>query len=334
MSFTNTLPSHLRPCREKLFGAARGIPLDRNAKARIIVYARAYNARYAAPASIAARSPAPSWRCWKRCCGASTTARTGVAFRATRALPRGPDATETRFTRRSRRSKRRTCSPGLIASCAYAPASSTCSANGPPAGASFAAAMPTCFAIPCPVPKADRLTDRLLSRKIPLEPLIQIFPLINRRPLTTSGHGSRPPKLALSPRKRPSGQTWARYDLAQHQCGARYARTFLHEGEEMICSSPPLRAPRALPTSGKLKRRRGSRRRAPLYVREPPYGGWAWRGKTEAGRPGLGKDSGDAQFSCDFHRTALTVYGYPVQCSHAISQHRAPGTVTPHRRRR
>lgn len=31
--------------REKVFGAAVGVPLDRNAKARIIVYVRAYNAR-------------------------------------------------------------------------------------------------------------------------------------------------------------------------------------------------------------------------------------------------------------------------------------------------
>jgi Helix-turn-helix domain len=31
--------------REKVFGAAAGVPLDRNAKARIMVYVRAYNAR-------------------------------------------------------------------------------------------------------------------------------------------------------------------------------------------------------------------------------------------------------------------------------------------------
>jgi Helix-turn-helix domain len=49
MSFTNTLPSHLRPRREKLFGDARGIPLDRNAKARIIAYAKGYNARMKQP---------------------------------------------------------------------------------------------------------------------------------------------------------------------------------------------------------------------------------------------------------------------------------------------
>jgi Helix-turn-helix domain len=39
-------PNHLRPTREKVFGEARGIPLDRNAKVRIMVYARGYNARY------------------------------------------------------------------------------------------------------------------------------------------------------------------------------------------------------------------------------------------------------------------------------------------------
>ena len=49
MSIATTLPAHLRPRREKLFGAARGIPLDRNAKARIIAYARAYSARMKLP---------------------------------------------------------------------------------------------------------------------------------------------------------------------------------------------------------------------------------------------------------------------------------------------
>jgi hypothetical protein len=39
------LPSHLRPRREKVFGQARGVPLDRNAKARIKVYVRGLNAR-------------------------------------------------------------------------------------------------------------------------------------------------------------------------------------------------------------------------------------------------------------------------------------------------
>jgi len=43
------LPNHLRPQREKAFGPARGIPLDRNAKARIMVYARAYTAQHRVP---------------------------------------------------------------------------------------------------------------------------------------------------------------------------------------------------------------------------------------------------------------------------------------------
>ena len=45
MSATATLPNHLRPRREKVFGPARGIPLDRNAKTRIMVYARAWSAK-------------------------------------------------------------------------------------------------------------------------------------------------------------------------------------------------------------------------------------------------------------------------------------------------
>ena len=37
--------SHWTPRREKVFGPAPGMPLDRNAKARIMVYVRAYNSR-------------------------------------------------------------------------------------------------------------------------------------------------------------------------------------------------------------------------------------------------------------------------------------------------
>ncbi len=40
MSFA-TLPAHLRPRREKVFGDGRPHPLDRNAKARIMTFARA-----------------------------------------------------------------------------------------------------------------------------------------------------------------------------------------------------------------------------------------------------------------------------------------------------
>jgi hypothetical protein len=41
--------NYLRPCREKVFGPARGIPLDRNAEARIMAYAKGYNARMKQP---------------------------------------------------------------------------------------------------------------------------------------------------------------------------------------------------------------------------------------------------------------------------------------------
>ncbi len=41
MSSAATLPAHLRPRREKLFGDGRPRPLDRNAKVRIMTFARA-----------------------------------------------------------------------------------------------------------------------------------------------------------------------------------------------------------------------------------------------------------------------------------------------------
>jgi len=45
MSISNALPKHLRPRREKVFGAGRPRPLDRNAKARIMAYARPFMRR-------------------------------------------------------------------------------------------------------------------------------------------------------------------------------------------------------------------------------------------------------------------------------------------------
>ena len=49
MSVPVRLPRHLRPRREKVFGPAKGIPLDGNAKARIMAYAQGINARYKQP---------------------------------------------------------------------------------------------------------------------------------------------------------------------------------------------------------------------------------------------------------------------------------------------
>jgi Helix-turn-helix domain len=40
------LPNHLRPRREKVFGHARGVPLDGNAKARLKAFVHGYNAKH------------------------------------------------------------------------------------------------------------------------------------------------------------------------------------------------------------------------------------------------------------------------------------------------
>jgi hypothetical protein len=44
-----SIPAYLRPRREKVFGPAQGIPLDRNAKARIVAYARVWSAKHRQP---------------------------------------------------------------------------------------------------------------------------------------------------------------------------------------------------------------------------------------------------------------------------------------------
>jgi hypothetical protein len=49
MPISASLPNHLRPRREKVFGPARGTPLDRNAKVRIAFYAEAWNAQHRQP---------------------------------------------------------------------------------------------------------------------------------------------------------------------------------------------------------------------------------------------------------------------------------------------
>jgi hypothetical protein len=45
LSIANTLPKHLRPRREKIFGLAKGFPHDRNARVRIQTYVLAWNAK-------------------------------------------------------------------------------------------------------------------------------------------------------------------------------------------------------------------------------------------------------------------------------------------------
>src|SRR5215472_363983 len=46
---TRVMPINLRGRREKVFGPGRAMPLDRNAKARIMAYARAWSARQRRP---------------------------------------------------------------------------------------------------------------------------------------------------------------------------------------------------------------------------------------------------------------------------------------------
>jgi hypothetical protein len=45
MSTVNALPKHLKPCREKVFGDGRPRPMDGNAKARVMAYARPFTRR-------------------------------------------------------------------------------------------------------------------------------------------------------------------------------------------------------------------------------------------------------------------------------------------------
>jgi hypothetical protein len=91
----------IRRRREKVFGPGRAVPLDRNAKARIMAYARAWGARHAQPGQHRGpRSPAPSSRSWRRCYGASTTAGAGAAFRPTKRSPPRPTAPAARWLRR------------------------------------------------------------------------------------------------------------------------------------------------------------------------------------------------------------------------------------------
>ena len=80
MSATTRLPNHLRPRREKVFGPARGIPLDGNAKARLKAFVQGYNASTGRKASIAARSPAPIWRCSRRMLWGFHNSKTGLCF--------------------------------------------------------------------------------------------------------------------------------------------------------------------------------------------------------------------------------------------------------------
>ena len=74
------MPNHLRPRREKVFGHARGIPLDGNAKARIKAFVQGYNARTGRRASIAARSPAPIMEVFEAMLFGFHNSKSGLCF--------------------------------------------------------------------------------------------------------------------------------------------------------------------------------------------------------------------------------------------------------------
>jgi hypothetical protein len=84
--------------REKVFGPGRTVPLDRNAKARIATYARAWSTRNSR-GNTKAQSPAPSWMFCRRCCGSSIIAVTDAAFPATSVSPRSQNAPEALWPR-------------------------------------------------------------------------------------------------------------------------------------------------------------------------------------------------------------------------------------------
>ena len=61
MPIANTLPKHLRPRREKVFGLARGFPHDRNARVRIQTYVLAWNAKQKQEGQHQGPPPTAGW---------------------------------------------------------------------------------------------------------------------------------------------------------------------------------------------------------------------------------------------------------------------------------
>ena len=88
MSLAATLPAHLRPRREKVFGDGRPRALDRNAKVRIMHLARALIAPDGEGQALTARSPPRPLPSSRRCCGASTTPAAAFASRPMRRSPK------------------------------------------------------------------------------------------------------------------------------------------------------------------------------------------------------------------------------------------------------
>ena len=86
--------------REKVFGPARGIPLDGNAKARIMIYARGYNAKHCQPGQHRGPLTRAILEVLEALLWGFHKAISGV-FRRTRPLPNAPAAPGAPSPRRS-----------------------------------------------------------------------------------------------------------------------------------------------------------------------------------------------------------------------------------------
>ncbi len=65
---TFTLPKHLKPRREKVFGFARGFAHDRNARVRIMAHVKAWNAKHKRPGQHQGSITASFWPICARIC--------------------------------------------------------------------------------------------------------------------------------------------------------------------------------------------------------------------------------------------------------------------------
>jgi hypothetical protein len=81
-----------RPRREKLFREKRGIPLDREAKVRIMAYARGYNAKHRREGQHQGPITWAFFRVLKTLLWEFHNPAPAIAFRATRRLPRRRNA--------------------------------------------------------------------------------------------------------------------------------------------------------------------------------------------------------------------------------------------------
>ena len=128
-----SLPAHLRPRREKVFGDGRPRPLDRNAKARVMLLARALMRRTEKGKAYGAIS-AKALAVLEALLWGFHNARSGLCFPSYETIAENaPVAPARPSPRRSRRLRRRACLRGLTASCASASAAQTCSATWGPA---------------------------------------------------------------------------------------------------------------------------------------------------------------------------------------------------------